>query len=154
MNNKHDNTHIHTQLNYRKHQQKSHNSKHTYKHIIITKTRVIPIFYQKTYKTYDSIGASGRDMQRGTTLFFEMNISNLKGSLGKGNKRQKIHTFLSFKIRFAAKELLQSHIKHKNFNTKLDGKSSLFQRDRLTFVFLIFFCELFKCEEIWFTYCF
>ena len=35
------------------------------------------------------MGASDRDMQRGTILVFEMNILNLKGSLGKGTKREE-----------------------------------------------------------------
>ena len=34
------------------------------------------------------MGSSDRDMQQGTILVFEMNVLNLKGSLGKGIKKQ------------------------------------------------------------------
>ena len=34
------------------------------------------------------MGASDRDIERGTILVFGLNILNLKGSLGKGTKRE------------------------------------------------------------------
>ena len=48
----------------------SYDFKHTYMNIFITKTKHTPNVYQKTYPTNESLGASDRDMQRGTTLFF------------------------------------------------------------------------------------
>ena len=52
----------------------SHDSEHTNMHIIITKTRYIPKFYQQTYPTYESMGASDKDMQRGTILVFGLEL--------------------------------------------------------------------------------
>ena len=63
------NTH-HFSLNFGQHDQYSHNYEHTHINIIITKTHYIPNFYQQTYPTNDLIGASDKNMQRGTTLVF------------------------------------------------------------------------------------
>ena len=59
---------FHFSLNLGQHAQYSHNSEHTDTNIKITKTHYIPYFYQKTNPIYDSIGASDKDIQRGTTL--------------------------------------------------------------------------------------
>ena len=52
----------------------SYDFKHTYMNIFITKTQHTPNIYQKTYKTYESLGASDKDMQWGTTIDFGLNI--------------------------------------------------------------------------------
>ena len=57
--------------------------------VIITKTHYIPNFYQQTYPPYESMGASDRDMQRGTTLVFGKGSSKTYGSLRKGTKRRE-----------------------------------------------------------------
>ena len=44
------------------------------------------------------MGASDRDMQWGTTLVFGLNILNLKGSLGKGTKREENPYLFDVKI--------------------------------------------------------
>ena len=46
----------------------SYDFKHTYMNIFITKTQHTPNIYKPTYPTYESFGASDRDMTRGTTL--------------------------------------------------------------------------------------
>ena len=106
--------------------------------IFITKIQHTPNIYQQTYSTYETLGSSDRDMQRGTTLVFGLNILNLKGLLGKGPRYKRTHTFLTSKPWIAAQNLLQTHVQHKKFNTPLDGTLSLCLRDWLTFVFLIF----------------
>ena len=39
------------------------------------KIRYIPIFYQQTYQTYESMGYSDSDMQRGTILVFGLELT-------------------------------------------------------------------------------
>ena len=73
----------HLSLNLEQHAQYSHNSEHTYISIIITKAHYIPNFYQVTYSTIDSMGASGKDMKHGTTLVFNIDSSEPSRSLGK-----------------------------------------------------------------------
>ena len=79
-------THITFSHDFEEHNHYSQNFEHAYLDINIKKTHFIPTLYQQTYPTYNSIGASDRDMQWGTTLVFEMNILNLKGSVVKGTK--------------------------------------------------------------------
>ena len=80
--------------NFGQHIQYSHISEHAYVNINITKMNFILTLHQKKYSTYNSMGASDRDIQRGTTLVFGMNIFNLKGSLGKGTKKEETHTLI------------------------------------------------------------
>ena len=65
----------HFSLNLGQDAQYPHNSEHTYIKIIITKAHYIPNFYQQTYPTYDSMEDSEKDMQRGTTLVFGIDLS-------------------------------------------------------------------------------
>ena len=62
-------------LNFGQHAQYSHNFENTYIDRIFTKAHYIPNFYQQTYPTYDSMGASDKNMQRGTTLVFGIDSS-------------------------------------------------------------------------------
>ena len=48
----------------------------------------MPNIYQKTYPTFESLGASEKDMQQGTTLVSGLNFLKLKGSLEKRTKRE------------------------------------------------------------------
>ena len=50
----------------------SYDFKHTYMNIFIKKMQHMPNINQQTYPTYESLGASDRDMQRGTTLVFRI----------------------------------------------------------------------------------
>ena len=65
----------HFLLNFGQHAKYSHNSEHAHINLIITKTYYIQNFYQHTCPTYDSMGASDKDMQRGTILVFGLNLS-------------------------------------------------------------------------------
>ena len=53
----------------------SYDLKHTLMNIFIRKIQHTPNIYQQTYPTYESLGASDRDMQRGTTLVFGIDSS-------------------------------------------------------------------------------
>ena len=66
------------------------------------------------------MGASDRDMQRGTILVFGMNIFDLKGSLGKGTKREENPYIFDVQTStFFPKKPSKHTFKSKSFNTNL-----------------------------------
>ena len=56
--------------------------------IFITNIQDTPNIFQQTYPTYESLGASVKDIQRRTTLVFGLNILNLRGLLGKKTREE------------------------------------------------------------------
>ena len=85
------------------------------------------------------MGASDRDMQRGTTLVFGMNILNLKGSLGKGTKREE-NPYL-FEVKTSTcfpKNPFKYTSKSKSFNTNLTEKPSICLIGLISCLFKIF----------------
>ena len=130
-----------------------HNSEHTNIHIIITKTRYISKFYQQAYPTYDLMGASDRDMQRGTILVFELDWLNLKGLLRKGPRiRKRIPYFDVYSTHNRMSDTLSKSHSCLETPTPPDGKllplPNIFAKHLYMF-WLYFSCELFKCEELW-----
>ena len=56
----------------------------------------MPNIYQQTYQTYESLGASDRDMQRGTTLVFYQQTQPTYGSMGASDRDMQRGTILDF----------------------------------------------------------
>ena len=86
----------------------SYDFKYTYINIVILKTQHTPNIYQQTYPSYESLGASYRDMQRGIALVFWLNILDMRGLLGKGQREKKTHTYLTFKPQISSQKFAKN----------------------------------------------
>ena len=99
------------------------------------------------------MGASDRDMQRGTTLVFGIDSSESLGSLGKGTKSKKTHTlFWSSKIELASKRPSPKSRPSPKASTPTRRKNPSCFPNVFCYVLYVFLAwKFFKCEEILFS---
>ena len=113
-------SHIHIFLHTHSHSFGTHNSydfKHTCMNIFITKMQHTPNIYMQTYSTNKSLGASDRDMQRGTTIVFEFNILNLRGLLRNRLREKRTILFWRSNIDLIPKIHHKTHVKNWKFKS-------------------------------------
>ena len=115
---------------FEKHKHKSHKNGHTYKHIGVTKTRFIPSFLQEKNKK--------------PIIQWELVI----GTWTRDKERREPIPLWCSNLDLLSKELLQTQVQHRKFNTKVDGQRSLWLRDWFHCLFFFFCGESLKCEEL------